>query len=152
MNIKSDQTGFSLVTAIFLLVVLATLMGYMINLRVLQQATVVMSLQGARAMQAARSGIEYGVYLVLGTTATPASAAAWCAAPGQLTFTAAEPALDAFTVTMACTLSNHVEAAATVTSYQITALATSGTYYLGLDANPDYVSRRIRITVSNEPP
>ncbi|MBT3206159.1 MAG: pilus assembly protein MshP, partial [Gammaproteobacteria bacterium] len=55
-----NQQGFSLITAIFLLVVLATLMGYMVSLRVVQQQTVVMSIQGARALQAARAGIEYG--------------------------------------------------------------------------------------------
>ncbi len=152
MKSKFLQSGFSLITAIFLLVVLATLMVYMINLRVVQQNTVVMSLQGARAMQAARSGIEYGIYKVLGPGATYGSAAVWCATPGTVTFTVAEPALQPFTVTMECSKSDHVEAAVTVTSYNISALATNGSFALGADANPDYISRKIRVTVSIEPP
>ena len=149
---KSNQQGFSLITAIFLLVVLATLMGYMVSLRVVQQTMVVMNVQGARALQAARSGLEYGVYQVLGPGATVASAAAWCAAPGSVSFDATESALNSFTVTLGCSLSDHDEGVVTVTSYQIDALAENGDFTLGSDAPPDYVSRKIRVTVSNEPP
>ncbi len=153
MKSINSQFGFSLITAIFLLVVLAVLMVSIINIRVLQQNTVVMSIQGARAMQAARSGIEFGIYQVLRPAATTASAAAWCAAPGTVTFTAAEPALLPFTVTMSCSSTDHIEATETITTYDITALATHGTFELGPnDANPDFVSRQIRVTVSKSPP
>lgn len=148
----STEKGFSLITAIFLLVVLATLMGYMVSLRVVQQSTVVMSVQGARAFQAARSGLEYGIFQVLGPGATAASAAAWCAAPGSISFAPVEPALNSFRVTLGCLHSDHVEGAVTVTSYEIDALAQNGDFTSGSDAPPDYVSRRIRVTVSNEPP
>ncbi len=151
---KSNQQGFSLITAIFLLVVLATLMGYMVSLRVVQQTMVVMNVQGARALQAARSGLEYGVYQVLGPGATVASAAAWCAGPDSdsVSFDSTEFALNSFTVTLGCSLSDHDEGVVTVTSYQIDALAENGDFTLGSDAPPDYVSRKIRVTVSNEPP
>ncbi|MBC8209948.1 MAG: pilus assembly protein MshP [Gammaproteobacteria bacterium] len=147
----SGQAGFSLITAIFLLVVVATLMSYMVNLSVVQHTTMAMSVQGARALQAARAGIEYGAYQAL---LDPVSGPAWCAAtPDSLSFDAvAEPALSAFNVTLNCTSSNHAEGATVVTFFDISALAESGTYAQGANANPDYISRRIRITVSAEPP
>lgn len=152
MKSRPSQLGFSLITAIFLLVVLATLMVYMINLNVVQQSTVAMNIQGARGLQAARAGIEYGIFQVLGPSATPVTAAVWCAAPGTVTFTTAEPALEAFSVTMGCSKSDHIEASVQLTTYTISALASNGSFALGADANPDYVSRKIIVTVSITPP
>ena len=43
MNKFNRQSGFSLITAIFLLVVVATLISYMVNLSVVQHTTVAMS-------------------------------------------------------------------------------------------------------------
>lgn len=134
------QSGFSLITAIFLLVVLATLMGYMVNLRVVQQSTVVMSVQGARALQAARSGLEYGVYQALAGSCTNEI----------VSFSAA--ALQPFTVNITCVESTHKENTTSVNFYELTSTATSGSYSSGPNANPDYVSRRIRMTASTQPP
>ena len=58
----SLQKGFTLIAAIFLLVVVAALVGYMTNIRVVQQTTLLYGVQGARAMQAARSGVEWGIH------------------------------------------------------------------------------------------
>jgi MSHA biogenesis protein MshP len=55
-------SGFTLVTVIFLLVVVSGLVVYITNIGVVQQTTVVYGLQGARALQAARSGIEWGIF------------------------------------------------------------------------------------------
>ena len=145
---KRGQQGFSLVTAIFLLVVLATLMGYMVSLSVVQHTTIAMSVQGARALQAARAGLEYAVFQALG-----AAAPAWCAStPDSVGFTAAEPALQSFSVSLSCSSSDHIEGGETVTFYELTALAEKGAFAQGSAANPDYVSRRLRVTVSREPP
>ena len=138
------QKGFSLITAIFLLVVLATLMGYMVSLRVVQQSTIVMSVQGARAYQAARSALEYGIFQALNT--------ATCNASETLTFSADDLSLAPFSVDLSCSLSVHTEGPRQINVYQLTALASRGNYTSGGAANPDYVSRRIRVTVSNEPP
>jgi MSHA biogenesis protein MshP len=56
------QSGVGLVTAIFLLVVLAGLGVAMVSLFTSQQASADLDLQGARAYQAARAGIEWGLY------------------------------------------------------------------------------------------
>ncbi len=143
MNPHSRQAGFSLVTALFLLVVVAGLMTYMISLSVVQHSTVVMSLQGARAMQAARAGLEYGIF--------QATQNDNCAA-NTLTFPTDGIALQSFSVAVTCTRSAHDEGTTAVNFFTLTATATSGTYALGANANPDFVSRRILATISDAPP
>jgi len=147
--ITNKQQGFSLITAIFLLVVLATLMGYMVSLRVVQQQMVVMSVQGARALQAARAGLEYGIYKALnGSSCVPGTDTT-----ETVTFLPAEPALEKFSVSVTCTATVHTEGVASAFNfYTLTALSSSGTFAQGSAANPDYVSRQIRVTVSTAPP
>ena len=60
-----QQQGFSIIMAIFILVVLSLLGGYMVKLSGTQHATSVLTLQGARAYQAARAGIEWGMYQLI---------------------------------------------------------------------------------------
>lgn len=140
MKDHSCQSGFTLVTAIFLLVVVAGLVGAMINLSVVQHSAVVMSVQGARAMQASRSGLEYGIYQAL----------AGNCANETVSFTV--PALKPFSVNLTCTSSSHTESTATFDFYELTATSASGSYITAGSANPDYISRTIRVTVSSEPP
>jgi MSHA biogenesis protein MshP len=58
----SRQAGVGLVTAIFLLVVLSGLAVAMVSLYTSQQASSNLDLQGARAYQAARAGLEWGLF------------------------------------------------------------------------------------------
>ena len=144
MIVQRNQNGFSLITAIFLLVVLAVLMVNMVKLGGVQHSTVVMGAQGARAYQAARSGLEFGIYQALNANT--------CNASQTLNFTAAHSALAGFSVLLECSLSTHLENASQVNVFELTATASRGVYTMGASANPDYVSRRIRVTVSNNPP
>jgi MSHA biogenesis protein MshP len=57
------SAGVGLVTAIFLLVVLAGLGTAMLTIFTSQQASSALDEQGARAYQAARAGIEWALYL-----------------------------------------------------------------------------------------
>src|SRR4030065_2779656 len=54
------QRGFSLVSAIFLLVVIAALGTFAVTLSTTQQQSAALDVLGARAYQAARAGIEGG--------------------------------------------------------------------------------------------
>ena len=78
------QSGFSLVTAIFLLVILASLGAFIVTISGVQQTSSALDVQGSRAYQAARSGIEWGTYQVLqtaaGTVAFDATANLFCSA------------------------------------------------------------------------
>ena len=132
-------SGFTLVTAIFLLSVVAVLSVYMINARVVQQTTLVYSLQGARAMQAARAGIEWAIYdsIVSGNCPIPITS-----------FTPTGTALSAFTVSITCLSSMHIEAGAPpITTYRLTSTATTGVY-----GTLDYVYRSLEASVSIQPP
>jgi MSHA biogenesis protein MshP len=57
-----SSAGVGLLTAIFLLVVLSGLGVAMVTIFTSQQATSTLDEQGARAYQAARAGIEWGVF------------------------------------------------------------------------------------------
>jgi MSHA biogenesis protein MshP len=116
------QRGFTIVTAIFLLVVLAMLGAFMLALTGLQQSSSVLDVQGVRAYQAARSGMEWGAWQVLdpndaiGTPALPTCPAS----PTQLT-----PAgsLSPFTVTVTCNATTTTEGNRNVATYFIVATA-----------------------------
>ena len=132
-------SGFTLITAIFLLSVVAVLSVYMINARVVQQTTLVYSLQGARAMQAARAGIEWSIYnsIVSGICSNT-----------SFTTPTTVPALSAFLVTLTCSSSMHVEAGAPpITTYRLTSTATTSVY-----GTLDYVYRSLEASVSRQPP
>jgi MSHA biogenesis protein MshP len=133
----SGQAGFTLITALFLLIVVAGLSVYMITIRNVQQSTVVFAQQGARAMQAARAGIEWGVYesVVNGNCIV------------NPPFTASGTALGAYSITVNCTSSAHDETGIPITTYVLSSTAQAGSY-----GSLDYVSRRLRATVSVQPP
>ena len=133
----SLKRGFTLITALFLLVVVALLSVYMINLRSVQQSTIVYGLQGARAMLAAQAGLEWGVYDAITNN---------CASTPS-TFNAAGVALSALSITVNCASSAHTEGATLITTYQLTSTAQTGSY-----GTLDYVYRSLQATVSVQPP
>ena len=149
--------GFALISAIFILVVLAALGGFIVTISTSQHIGSAADIQGARAYQAARAGVEWGVYQVLrvDTNNCPAS-------PTNLPALAADLAV--FGVTVTC-LRTHGPATCLTTGtdddicvYQIEATACSPAGS-GVTACPNttaavvgsttYVERRIRITVTN---
>ncbi len=130
------QNGFSIVSAIFLLVVLSVLGASMLTFSTVQHATAAQDIQGARAYQAARAGIEWGIYQALivgGGAACPAS-------PTNLPALAADLASFAVVVTCASTAYNEAGVAGTV--FLITATATSGAV-----GSANYIERRLEVRV-----
>lgn len=94
------QRGVSVITAVFLLLLFAGLAALMANLISTSHTTSAQDVLGSRAYQAARAGVEWGLYQVLAPDATPPSAVAplpVCFGDTQLTL------LDAG-VTVACTV------------------------------------------------
>jgi len=133
------QRGFSLVTAIFLLVVLATLGTLMVTFFAAQQQSSALDVMGTRAYQAARAGVEWAAYQV---AISPPNAAAptGCAinfAAGDLAGT-----LSPFAVTVTCLAPvSAVEGASTIWVYDVTSTATYG----GAPGNTDYIERVISV-------
>lgn len=123
-----NQRGFSIVTAIFLVVVLASLGTYMLSITGAHHSTPVFAVQGARVYQAARSGIEWAVFRVV----NDANCATVTASPA---FTTADPGLASITVTLTCSSpSTNVYYLQAISSY-------------GNPADLEYVSRTINTTV-----
>ena len=125
--------GFALVPALFLMVVLGLLAVIAVRVGVGEQQTVTMGLMQARALAAARAGIEWGAYRALNGS---------CAAATTLNL--AEAALSGFAVDVRCTSTSFTNGTATSHSYVIHATATTGSY-----GQPGYVRRVMSATFTD---
>jgi MSHA biogenesis protein MshP len=128
-----SASGFTLVAALFLIVVVAALGAFAVRISSGQQQTVNLALLSARALAAANSGIEFGAYQALNGTG--------CA---SATLNLTEAGLNGFTVNVSCTATVHTESGGTVNVYRIDATSSAGTY-----GKPDYVSRHVYATFTS---
>lgn len=133
---SSAESGFVLPTAIFLLVVLAALAAYMVSLSRTSQISSALDIQGGRAYQASRAGIEWAAWQVVDPQALQPSPTPCPASPTALTLTGT---LAAFTVAVSCSRTLVTDGADTVAIYQITSTATAG-----VAGELDYVERQIQ--------
>jgi MSHA biogenesis protein MshP len=142
------QAGFSLVAVIFLIVVLAALGAFAVQIAMTQYQSSTLELLEARAQAAAEAGIEYGANLTL--QAAPAICAS---TPSSNTFTLTQGALTGFVVTLTCTPTQHQIWSTTTSTWQpytdfaLAATASHGTY-----GEQDYVSRSVTRNVTLAPP
>lgn len=137
-SLKS-QAGVGLVTAIFLLVVIAGLAAAMVSVFTAQQAGSALDVQGARAYQAARAGIEWGLFRQNNGAACAGSNS--FALPGT-------SMLAAYTVTVTCTTVTGPGGDAATTVRRMTATACnqpSGGACPAPGANLNYVERVIEV-------
>jgi MSHA biogenesis protein MshP len=142
----AGQAGFSLVAAIFLIVVLAALGAFAVQIAMSQYQSATSELLQARAQAAAEAGLEYEANLAL--QRVPAS----CLATNTLNLT--RGALTGFVVELACSSTPQHRIYSPVTStwtsytvYALAATATKGTY-----GAQDYVARTVTRNVTNAPP
>lgn len=126
--------GFALVSAIFILVVLALLGAMMVALSSTQHVGQARDLFGSRAYFAARAGIEWGVYAALRNNAcTPST-----------TLPALAGSAAGFAVVVNCSVSGPFDEGGTsVRVYQLTSTATRGA-----PGAPDQVERQLQAQVS----
>lgn len=138
------QSGLGLVTAIFLLVVLAGLGVASVTLFTSQQASSNLDLEGAKAYQAARAGIEWGLYEQLRH--------ARCAPDNSFGFPVTS-VLGSFRVTVHCRAIDDLKNAEgdPVMRWRITAVACNqpveGACGQQAPNNPDYVQRRLEVEI-----
>lgn len=126
------ERGFALVAALFVMVVIGLAVAAMSRLSVTQTASVDLLLQQARAYQAARAGLEWGVVRVLRTT------------PPGCRETEVEFMVDAANVTVSVECPNLPPPS----------LPEEGTFYrlkaeaeVGELGSPDYAWRRLSVMV-----
>ena len=133
---KQTSRGFLLPAAIFLLVILAALGAYALNISSTQQATSKQDIQGSRAYQAARAGLEWAIFQVLAPGTTNLVN---CPTPTTLT-------IEGFTVNVTCTQSvdyNEQGTDRTIRLFEITSRAS-----FGVAGTIDYSERQLQATVS----
>lgn len=152
LNVKARrrQRGLSLVTAIFLMVVLAMLGAFMVSVTGMQQSSSVLDVQGVRAYEAARSGVEWGAWQVLDPNDAIGSAALpTCpASPTNLTLAGS---LASFTVTVTCTATATTEGNRNVGTYLIVATACnqpSAGSCPNATASGGYLERQVEATLA----
>lgn len=142
------QSGFGLVLAIFMIMLLATIGLYLVTISTAQVEAGVQDEQGARAYQAARTGIDWGAYQVLqkpaGTFATTT-----CNAAGtpslQLPLAGG---LAGFFAQVACQKTGpESEGATMVSSYRITVTGCNQASCSGA-VGPTYVERQLQLTLT----
>ncbi len=138
---KNMQRGFSLISAIFLLVVLAGLGAAMLAFSTAQNKSQTMDVLGSRAYEAANAGVEWAAYNIE-TTSSASAAATLVFAHG--TGTALAGVLSPFDVTVSYTAVAVSDAAVTggpvgnVWTHDITASAV-----MGAAGTSNYVERVI---------
>ena len=132
---RKFQRGFSIVTAIFLLVVLAGLGAVMMTFFTAQQQSSALDVLGSRAYQAARAGIEWAAFQVATSSSAVAATCATSFAQSSLGGTLAP-----FRVAVNCVPTSYDEGGSTVWIYDVSAVAQTGT--LG---DQNYVERVISV-------
>ncbi len=141
----SGQRGFSLVSAIFLLVVIAAMGAFAVTLSTNQHQSDAMDIMGKRTYQAARAGIEWGSFQIIqsavaGTTFATACKAATYSSSVTLSGTMFSNYLP---VAVTCSATSAVDAS-TVWIYTLTASAATAATAGGMD----YFERQVSVTIA----
>ncbi len=128
MRPESKQKGFGLVAAMFVIIIIAAVIATMARLAVTQNATNSLAMQQARAYQAARAGLEWGITRVVNGQS--------CASSFSLT---------GFSISVTCTATTPLTVAEenkVVQFYELVATAE-----FGAAGSPDYAYRRLSVMV-----
>ena len=141
----SKHSGFSLISAIFLIVVVAALGVFMVTISSVQQRTSSLSILSSRTYFAAESGMQWAMRRVIQDAAAGLNCPA-APANGQVNFTINNGASSGYSVTITCNVQNFTENPDNYDVYNLTSMASRGT--LG---GPDYRSRTIRSSITTAP-
>jgi MSHA biogenesis protein MshP len=139
---RARARGVSLLTAVFLLVVLAALSAAIIGVFGAQQGGAVLDVMGVRADQAARSGLEWGLYRQL--RVQPAVPSVACFTPATFALPS-DSSLAGFFVTVSCSADPNNLAGNTTNRWTITAVACNRAAGCSSTVtDPDYVQRSVQ--------
>lgn len=138
--------GFSIVTAIFILLIFALMAVALVSLFTTSQQQSALDVQGARAYQAARAGIEWGLYQHLRLNANCAGSNSFALPAGS--------SLSTFSVSVTC-VQTPAGALTPTTRRQLTAIACNRPAPGNVCPNPvpninssssaDYVQRKVQV-------
>ena len=138
--------GFSLISAIFLLVVVTLLGAYVATLSSNQHIAEALDVEGARAYQAARAGVDWGAWQLLqapaGAFRTSCDGATY-ATPFSQALAGLPGTLSGFAVQVQCGSAATTEAGVNIRVYRLTVTASKGN--LG---SLFYVERQLQATIA----
>ena len=129
----NQQQGFSLIAAVFVLVVLSSVAGFAVSIAGITRNTAVFALQGARAYYAAKSGLEWSFNTIKNTPTK-------CFQSPQ-TLTLTQVGLQGFNVIVTCKRSTFVEGVTTENIFLLNAVASKSSF-----GGMDYVARELQAT------
>jgi MSHA biogenesis protein MshP len=138
MGHRAAQGGFAIIGALFLMLVLTALGGYMLTFSSTQQLTAAQDIKGSRAYWAARGGLEWGMgHVIRQPIATAACPAASTTLPsGSRVFEGG------FTVVLTCTMLPFTEGLPIAKSKKLfffTSVASNG----GLPGDVGFIERSL---------
>lgn len=128
-----QQAGMSLVSAVFLLVVVSMIAGYAVSIGSAQQAGTTLALLGRRADFAARSGLDWAMLKTIDDGACPANGS----------FSAEGNGIGDFTIDVSCSTATVTEGATSYPVFTISVTATRGN-----EGDEEYVRRTVTGQVS----
>jgi MSHA biogenesis protein MshP len=132
---RAQQAGFALVAAMFVLIIIALVIAAMMRMAGNQHGTNSLAIQQARAYQAARSGLDWGISSALAGSCLPSK---------TLVMTGSN--LSEFEgAVVNCALQIYSENGRSVRIYRLTATAQNSVP----GARPDYAYRSLTATVEN---
>ena len=126
------NAGFTLIQAIFIVVVLGLLGSFMVAMFQVQTLTPTLANQGIRAYYAAKSGLEWGKNHTLSNDA--------CFTDGKTL------SLNAFQVEMSCQEGTYTEGSKTYKWFRLNAIAEHGS-----PGDMDYARRKLTMQLVSEP-
>lgn len=132
MNVGRHSYGIALPAIIFMIVIVALLVGSMAQILNVSSGITDIRMQSTRAFWAAKAGAEWAAYQIN-------SANSCAAATGNLS-------INGFQVAVSCSSVDYNEASNTVRIYEVNIQAQSS----GSPADLDYVSRRLTVVLNVE--
>jgi|ABSR01.1.fsa_nt_gi MSHA biogenesis protein MshP len=130
--LRVPQRGFAAIAAIFLVVLLAALGGFMVTFSTSQQVTSAQDVQGSRAYWAARAGLEWAIVNVNTTPGVVCPNTVKTAMPGAPT------QIEGFDMVISCTRSNFTDGGASLVIYRMESQAS-----LGSVGNVGFIERNV---------
>ena len=139
--------GFLVIAAVFLLVVLAGLIAYMTTVSTTSQAASAADANSARAYQAARAGLEWGIFHILRDPAGGTFKSSCEAGSANVTLTF-DSTLASFSTKVECSSASFTEGASSPRTYSLTATACNESSCPSASTASTYVERQVTVTIT----
>lgn len=152
---RRPQKGFAIMSAIFILVVLASLGAYVMTIGSAQHIGSALDIEGSRTLQAARAGMDWAIARVVNApTAFGAGNCRTGTVSVNLTTGAGGDfaAMSGYTVSVTCSGTAFTDGAGSLYSYALTATAcnqpSGGSCPNTASIGANYVERRLTVQVA----